>query len=69
MFREINEYMDAFYQDTSVVSERATAHNSDRELINLLLRQIDHLKREYDEKTNIISLLIKTRKSYFIQEQ
>ena len=46
MFRQINEYMDAFYQDTGVVLERATAHNNDRELIHALLRQIDHLKRE-----------------------
>ena len=39
------------------------------ELVNSLFRQIDHLKREIDEKNNIISLLIKTRKSYLIQEQ
>ena len=28
MFRQINKYMDAFYQDTSVVLERATVHNN-----------------------------------------
>ena len=39
-----------------------------RELINSLLGQIDHLKRELDKK-NIISLLIKTRKPYLIQAQ
>ena len=28
MFRQINEYMDVFYQNTNVVLERATVHNN-----------------------------------------
>ena len=34
-----------------------------------MLEQKDHLKRQLDEKNNIISLLIKTRISYLIKEQ
>ena len=37
--------------------------------MNLLLGQIGYLKKELDEKNNIIPLLKKTRKPYLIQEQ
>ena len=40
-----------------------------RELVNSLLGQKDYLKRELDEKNNIISLLIRTGISYLIQQQ
>ena len=46
----------------------AKSSGDDRELINSLLGQIDHLKRELDEKNNI-SLLRKTRTPFLIQDQ
>ena len=45
------------------------SNGDDKELINLLRGQKDHLKRELDEKNNIISFLEKTREPYLIQEK
>ena len=44
----------------------AESGSDDGELIDSLLGQIDHLKKEINEKNNTILLLIKTRKPYLI---
>lgn len=50
-------------------SRNVESGSGDRELIYSLLRQIDNLTKEIDEKNNTILLLIKTKKLYLIQDQ
>ena len=50
-------------------SRNAESGSGDRELIYSLLRQIDNLTKEIDEKNSTILLLIKTKKLYLIQDQ
>ena len=50
-------------------SRNAESGSGDRELIYSLLRQIDNLTKEIDEKNGTILLLIKTKKLYLIQDQ
>ena len=59
----IKQYVKLNYEHSSNAESRDY-----RELINSLVEQKDHLKRQLDERNNIISLLIKTRISYLIKE-